>query len=132
MTLSTANSNYYAAESAAEKQYFADLFKWAQTIKPDVQTLEFESNWESDDEGGSDPYFSSLYMDSTSLEDIVKNMTAEEIKGRFKIAKYYEEDLEGDDEDAKWDAVRDGLDFPRFARACGEKLELSDYAQPSE
>ena len=123
MTPDLAHINYNASNKLTEDNYFKDLSLWIRTLKPDAKAFGFDCHWESDDEGGSDPYFSELYIDDTTLEEIVRAENfndIEFIKENFRLSKYRDLEEELLDPDSRWDNVRNYLEFPRFVYEHGK------------
>ena len=120
MTLSAAQKKFDKGVEKLEKAYLKDLSQWIKVLKPDAKAFEFDANWESDDEGGSDPYFSSLTIDDTDLETMVREGDLGELRKIFDLDGYTDEELEEDERDAAWDSIRDQLHgLPEFVYGAG-------------
>lgn len=111
-----AYKKYNESTAALEDQYFRDITPWILEIKPGAKTFEFEGYQESDDEGGSNYYFSSLFIDGCNLEGVVKEIPLERVMQLFNVqfSQYYQEEELKSNEDEKWDWVRGSLEFPEF------------------
>lgn len=112
MNLSEINDTFSDKQKATELEYLESIGQWIKQFKPDAKTFEFEGYAESNDEGGSSMYYSSLYIDDQDLEEIVPTLDKEKILEWFEISDYLKEDfLEAKDPEEIWDYVRDNLNF---------------------
>lgn len=112
MKLSKINKILKDKQSAAEEEYLQSIGEWIKLFKPEAKTFEFEGNSEYNDEGGSDMYFSCLYIDEENLEDVVGRMSKDEILKCFEISKYSIDHFkELTEPEEIWDYVRDDLEF---------------------
>ena len=122
MKLTEINDALKAKQSAAEEEYLESIGQWIKFFKPDAKTFEFEGYSEYNDEGGYNMYFSSLYIDDKSLEEIIGEMSKDDILKYFKVSKYYLESFkESDDKEEIWDMVRDELSFDQCVYEYGKQ-----------
>lgn len=122
MTLEQIKKNYRTAQEQLEKQYFEDFSQFVSAIKPDAKTFEFEGHSEYNDEGGYDMWFSSLYIDDKSLEEIIGEMSKDEILKYFEVSKYYADDFkESSNPEEIWNMVRDELSFDQRVYKYGKQ-----------
>ena len=122
MKLTEINEALKAKSHAAEEEYLKSIGQWIRLFKPDAKTFEFEGHSEYNDEGGYDMWFSSLYIDDKSLEEIIGEMSKDEILKYFEVSKYYMDSFkESNDPEEIWDMVRDNLSFDQCVYEYGKQ-----------
>jgi uncharacterized protein YlbG (UPF0298 family) len=122
MKLTEINDALKAKQSAAEEEYLDSIGQWIKSFKPDAKAFEFEGYSEYNDEGGYDMNFSSLYIDDKSLEEIIGEMSKDDILKYFEVSKYYADDFkESNDPEEIWDMVRDNLSFDQCVYEYGKQ-----------
>lgn len=91
MTLQDVQSNYDNTEKLAKQNYIKDFCRWLKEFYPTAETFEFNGHWESDDEGGSDLYFSSLYFNDEDFAGILaeNKELAEKFFADYKDQEFY-------------------------------------------
>jgi len=100
MTLNQAVKNHNARQQSLEDDFFKDLSVWIKKIKPDATSFEFDGNQESDDEGGSTYYFSSLTINGESLEESIAALPFQDLKEKLP-------DIFGDLEESEFNEYED-------------------------
>lgn len=106
MKLQDVQSNYDNAQKLAKQNYIKDFCRWLKEFYPAAKTFEFDGNWESDDEGGSDLWFSSLTVNDEDFKGILlenKDLAREFFFDRKEYYKdEFEDHLSDEDQISDW------------------------------